>query len=184
MRWLRLKFLQGSRQQRGRLRQWVHAHPRVAKVLERGGCLHIDDTTLARGVAVGLFIGLTPTVGIQTFLMLIGSLVFRANFPAAVIVSFISNPLTMAPLYYGFNRLGRWLMQMLPISHAPVSDLVDEIARGTLAMFLGSMVVAVPAAAIGYFGFLWLWRKLRLHMPVRKSARPVTGETCGTPPDA
>lgn len=168
MRWLRLKFLQGSRQHRGRVRAWLYAHPRISRVLERGGCLHVDEFALARGIAVGLFVGFTPTVGIQTFMMLAGSLTFRANFVAAFIVSNVSNPLTMAPLYYGFNRLGDWFLRKLPVTPVPVAGLGDDVARETIAMLIGSLVIAIPAAALGYFIFLWLWRKLGLHLPIRK----------------
>src|SRR6056297_551831 len=119
MRWLRFHFLKGSRQHRGRVRAWLAAHPRISKLLERGGCLHIDEFALARGIAVGFFVGFTPTVGIQTFMMLAGSLAFRANFIGAFIVSNVSNPFTMAPLYYGFNQLGEWLMLRLPILAGP-----------------------------------------------------------------
>lgn len=170
MRWLRLQFLKGSRQHRSRVRDWLQAHPRISKLLERGGCLHVDEFALARGIAVGLLVGFTPTVGIQSFMMLAGSLAFRANFIAAFIVSNVSNPFTMAPLYYGFNRLGSWLLTHLPVSHVPMNDLGEEVARETLAMFLGSLVIAIPAAAIGYFAFLWLWRRLGLHLPIRKLA--------------
>lgn len=128
----------------------------------------MDEYTLARGIAVGLLVGFTPTVGIQTWMMLAGSFAFRANFIAAFIVSNVSNPFTMAPLYYGFNRLGSWLLQRLPVSHAPVTDTVDEIAQQTLAMFIGSLVIAIPASALGYLAFLWLWRKLDLHKPRHK----------------
>lgn len=172
MRWLRLQFLKGSRQHRGWVREWLRGHPRISKLLERGGCLHVDEYALARGIAVGLLVGFTPTVGIQTLMMLAGSLTFRANFIAAFIVSNVSNPFTMAPLYYGFNRLGTWLLQRLPVSPAPIEGLGDEIARETLAMFIGSLAIAIPASAIGYFVFLWLWRKLGLHMPIRKLAAP------------
>lgn len=168
MRWLRLQFLKGSRQHRSRVRDWLRAHPRISSLLERGGCLHVDEFALARGIAVGLLVGFTPTVGIQTFMMLAGSLTFRANFIAAFIVSNVSNPFTMAPLYYGFNRLGDWLLKQLPVTPVPVGDFGDEVARETLAMVIGSLAVAIPAAALGYFLFLWLWRKLDLHLPIRK----------------
>jgi len=178
MRWIRFHFLKGSRQHRSRIRAWLQAHPRISGLLERGGCLHVDEFALARGIAVGLFVGFTPTVGIQTFMMLAGSLAFRANFIAAFVVSNVSNPFTMAPLYYGFNRLGEWLMQRLPISAGPAVDtLGDEIAHETLAMVLGSLVVAIPAAAVGYFLFLWLWRKFGLRLPVlRLNPRSVSGD--------
>ena len=171
MRWLRLKFLRGSRQQRSRVRDWLQRHPKISRFLERGGCLNVDEYALARGIAVGLLVGFTPTVGIQTLMMLAASLSFRANFIAAFIVSNVSNPFTMAPLYYGFYRLGSWLLERLPISHAPITDMVDEIARQTLAMFIGSLAIAIPASALGYFVFLWVWRKFDMHMPRRRSRR-------------
>lgn len=167
MRWLRLQFLKGSRQHRSRVREWLDRHPRISGLLVRGGCLHVDEYALARGIAVGLFVGLTPTVGIQTILMFAGSLTFRANFIAAFIVSNISNPFTVAPLYFGFNRLGAWLIQRLSIEPAPIEGLADEIARETLEMFIGSLVIAIPGSAIGYFLFLLIWRKLGLQIPFR-----------------
>jgi uncharacterized protein (DUF2062 family) len=171
MRWLRLKFLQGSRQQRGRIRAWLDAHPRVSALLERGGCLHVDEFALARGVSLGLFVGLTPTVGIQTAMMIAGSLMFRANFPAAFIVSFVSNPVTMAPLYYGFHELGVGLMRWLPVTRAATESLGHNFAADTIATLVGSMAVAIPASILGYFAFLGLWRGLDLHLPIRKGRR-------------
>ncbi|MDZ7782064.1 MAG: DUF2062 domain-containing protein [Halioglobus sp.] len=169
MRWLRLQFLRGSRQHRGRVRHWLRQYPRISRLLEYGGCLRVEEYALARGVAIGLLVGFTPTVGIQTLMMLAASLSFRANFIAAFIVSNVSNPFTMPALYYGFNSLGEWLLQRLPVSHAPIEGLSDEIARETLAMFIGSLAIAIPAASVGYFVFLWLWRKLGMQMPVKKS---------------
>jgi uncharacterized protein (DUF2062 family) len=168
MRWLRLKFFQRSRQHRERLRSWLERHPRVSALLERGGCLHVDEFALARGVSLGLFVGLTPTVGIQTAMMIAGSLMFRANFPAAFIVSFVSNPVTMAPLYYGFHELGVALMRWLPVTRAAAESLGQNFAADTIATLIGSMAVAIPAAVVGYFAFLALWRGLGLRMPFLK----------------
>ena len=165
MRWARLQFLRGSRQQRSRIRRWLEDHPVIARVLERGGSLNVTEYALARGVCVGLFIGLTPTVGLQFVLMLVASLVFRANFLAAVVVSFVSNPFTMAPLYFGYNRIGQWMLGWLPLGLMPAEEIGEEIARETLALVLGSLIVAVPASVLSYFLFLWLWRTLGLKLP-------------------
>ncbi|PKL96087.1 MAG: DUF2062 domain-containing protein [Gammaproteobacteria bacterium HGW-Gammaproteobacteria-8] len=165
MRWLRLQFLRRHRWHRSHVRGWLESHPRLVRVLERAGALHIDETTLARGVAVGLFIGMTPTVGIQTGMMLIAAFAFRANFFAAFLVSNVSNPLTMAPLYYGWNQLGHWLIDRLPIQPFQIDGIGEEIAFETVSMLLGSLVTAVPSAVLGYFGFLRLWRALDLRLP-------------------
>jgi len=63
---------------------WLGRHPVAEALLDRAGCLHPDRHTLARGVAVGVFVGLSPTVGFQTLLMLLGCVALRANFLFAV----------------------------------------------------------------------------------------------------
>ncbi len=165
MRWARLKFLRGSRQQRSRIREWLENRPGVARVLRRGGGLHVTEYSLARGVALGLFIGLTPTVGLQFILLVIACIIFRANFPASLIISLVSNPFTMAPLYFGYNRIGQYLLPLIPFAAQPADEIGVEIARETLALILGSLVVAIPCTVMGYFGFLWAWRMLRLKLP-------------------
>ncbi len=162
MRWLRLKLFRGARSNRHRLRDWLAAHPRISRLLERGGCLHVDEYAIARGVAVGLLIGLTPTVGIQTFMMIGASLSFRANFIAAYIVSFVSNPVTMAPLYYGFSQLGGLLLRHSPLAPSHIEGLAEEVAQETLELVIGSLMIAIPASVCGYFLFLWLWRVLHI----------------------
>lgn len=176
MRWLRLQFLRRHRQHRGRVRVWIESNPRLARTLERAGALNIDETTLARGVAVGLFIGMTPTVGIQVVMMLVAAFAFRANFLAAFVVSNVSNPLTMAPLYYGWNQLGHWLINRLPIQPFHIDDIGEEIAFETLSMLIGSLLTAIPSALLGYFGFLWLWRTLDLKLPGKRDTVPRSGD--------
>lgn len=175
MRWLRLKVLRDHRRRRGHIRKWLLAHPRLARFLERTGTLNVNEYTLARGVAVGLFIGLTPTVGIQTGMMIAASILFRANFPAAFVVSFVSNPFTMAPLYFGFNRLGEWILGWLPVPDFQAEGMPGEIAEGTLAMLVGSLFVAAPVTLVGYVAFLWLWHRLGLKVP--RPRTPVPAET-------
>ncbi len=173
MRWLRLQFLRRHRRHRSHIRDWVESHPYLVSILERAGALHIDETTLARGIAVGLFIGMTPTVGIQTGMMLIAAFAFRANFFAAFLVSNVSNPLTMAPLYYGWNQLGHWLIDRLPIQPFRIDGIGEEIAFETASILLGSLVTAVPSAVLGYFGFLRLWRALDLRLPGQRVVDPI-----------
>lgn len=165
--WLRQRLIRQSRRARARTRAWLIRHPRTRAFLTRTGSLDVDEFTLARGVAVGLFIGLTPTVGVQTVLMLALSVLLRANFPAAFLVSFINNPLTFPAFYFGFHQLGQELMRFLPIRFESLSGLEEEIAQETTALVAGSLAVAVPAAVVGYFVFLYVWRRFHLHLPVR-----------------
>ncbi|MCA9539882.1 MAG: DUF2062 domain-containing protein [Myxococcales bacterium] len=70
--------------------------------------LSLDDTPhrIALGVAIGTFVAYQPIVGLQ---MVIGALVCRligANVIASLPMAWITNPLTIPPIFYGTYRLG------------------------------------------------------------------------------
>lgn len=70
----------------------------------------------ARGVANGVFWGLTPTIGLQTLEIVISWHVGRkllgrdSSLVQALIWVWINNPLTVLPLYYTFYLTGLWLL--------------------------------------------------------------------------
>ncbi|MCR9198799.1 MAG: DUF2062 domain-containing protein [Planctomycetaceae bacterium] len=78
--------------------------------------LALDDSphAIALGVAIGVFVGLTPSVGVQTIMILAVVFLTRPFFyfngTAAMASTYISNPITMAPMYYFWYRLGASVM--------------------------------------------------------------------------
>jgi uncharacterized protein (DUF2062 family) len=115
--------------------------------------LRVQPDEIARGMALGLFIGMTPTLGVQMFLALFFGFILRQNKIAALIGVWISNPLT-APIIYGMEyEIGRMLMGIARPDAA--IEFTFEAMRGlgwSLAapLSLGSLVLGVPAALIGY----------------------------------
>ncbi|WP_422822297.1 DUF2062 domain-containing protein [Vreelandella andesensis] len=69
-------------------------------------CFSGDPESVSRGFAIGIFYGLTPTVGVQTLLVLTSCLILRGNFPMAFTATWVSNPLTLVPLYWMFENIG------------------------------------------------------------------------------
>jgi uncharacterized protein len=165
--WLTASVRRITWRARVRSRAWLQRHPRWRRFLARTGSLNVDEFTLARGAAVGLFIGLTPTLGIQIPLMLVACMALRANFPAAFLVSWINNPFTFAPLYFGMHQFGEFLLNFVPIRFDTLSGFEEDIAEETAALVLGSLAVALPVAMLGYILFLYVWRRFDLHLPRR-----------------
>ncbi len=136
-----------------RSREWLRTRPWLHRLLEATGCLRRGPEAMARGVGVGLLIGLTPTVGFQTPLMIIGCMLVGGNFIAAFMVSWVSNPFTMGPMYWGFHSLGTGLFTLLPprVGEPPESTWVfSGLGDEVLFAAVGSLLVAVPAGVIGY----------------------------------
>lgn len=162
---------------RRRGHNWLANHPRLWHWLFITGCLRGGAEAAARGVAVGLFIGLTPTVGIQTILMILCCIILGANFPVAFAMSWLSNPITMAPLYWGFHQLGKFLQGLAPFARNPLPDwMLDGTVAAMLFTFLGSLLVAVPFAVGGYLFSHWLHRFLLARRRARK-ARKDSGDS-------
>jgi len=77
--------------------------------------LHADDPPyrLALGIAIGLWVTFTPTIGFQMVLVVLLAWVLRANKLVGVPVVWLSNPVTFVPIYYPSYRLG------VHLTHAP-----------------------------------------------------------------
>lgn len=64
--------------------------------------LRSTPRAIALGVAIGIFVALTPTVGLQIFIAAFLSTIFNANRPVAIIFVWVTNPFTF-PFVYGFT---------------------------------------------------------------------------------
>lgn len=87
------------------VRRWIHDRL-IARILQ------INDTphAIALGAAIGMFLALTPTVGVQVVLAIAICTVIRANRIAAVVLVFVSNPVTMIPIYWIDYWIGSFLL--------------------------------------------------------------------------
>lgn len=156
----------GKGQTSERVRQW----------LRRSGCLTFKRDPIARGIGVGLFVGLTPTVGLQTIMMLAGCLLVRGNFPAAFAISWVSNPITLPPMIYAYHELGKWLFGSWAKTLFKGTDVVDDALIALLSTALGTLLIAIPIALIGYFASLgisevWHRRRHQAREKRRQAAR-------------
>ncbi|MDA3785874.1 MAG: DUF2062 domain-containing protein, partial [Deltaproteobacteria bacterium] len=66
-----------------------------------------NPRSIARCIAVGIFIGITPTIPLHTLLVLAFCLLFKASKVAGVLASMVvSNPFTVVFQYYLSWRMG------------------------------------------------------------------------------
>lgn len=83
---------------------------------------------VALAVAIGLFVGMTPTVGVQMAMVLMIATIpgIKFNIPIACAAVWISNPFTMIPLYYGMYWLGVVLLNKQEIDFAKFEGILQE----------------------------------------------------------
>jgi len=80
---------------------------------ERFISLKGEPSQIAVGIALGVFVGVTPTIPFHTVIIVLLGLLFRQNITAAYLGSWlISNPLTIPLFYLSQYELGRFLLGM------------------------------------------------------------------------
>ena len=70
---------------------------------------HLNRRSIAMAFAVGLFCAWIPTPT-QMAIAAAGAIYFSANLPLSVGLVWITNPITMPPLFYFAYKVGLWFM--------------------------------------------------------------------------
>jgi len=108
---------------------------------------------IAKGMALGIFIGMTPTFGFQMALAVFFAILLKENKLAAVLGVWITNPLT-APLIYALEyESGRLLMGMPPVAFPHDLTFSSLFTLGEDVMIpltLGGVVYGVLCAGLAY----------------------------------
>lgn len=124
-----------------------------------------DPRKVALGAALGVFVGVTPTIPFHTVIVLALAPLLRVSVIAAYMGIWVSNPVTWVPQYLlayevGCHLLFRGAPLVIP-EHANLSAYLDLIWRGGLALQVGGLIIALPAAILTYFASLWAVRRYR-----------------------
>ena len=143
----------------------------LAPWLQQPKLWHWSRRGVAMGVALGVFFGLLIPVA-QIPLSVAAAVLLRANVPAAVASTLVSNPLTFAPIYYGAYRLGVWVTS----EKAPPQDievigtqelentlsLWQRIAALGKPLVVGLCVTALLMGLLSYglISLAWRWRTM------------------------
>ena len=118
-----------------------------------------DPASLAWGTAMGVFIGVTPTIPFHTALIVFFGFLLKKNMTSAYLGSWlISNPLTIPLLYFSEYQIGRLLVgqggteiMVEDYSFASIVQLGWSVALPLLAGgFALAILFAVPAYFLSY----------------------------------
>ncbi|MCE0557928.1 DUF2062 domain-containing protein [Motilimonas sp. E26] len=138
-----------------------HKHLKIfGDLLHDANLWHLNRRSAAGAFAVGLFMCWIPLP--SQMIMAAGlAILFRVNLPLSVALVWISNPITMPPMFYFAYLIGAYCLQQ-PIQHWQfelswqwLMEILNTIGP---ALLLGCVLLAVISAALGYLGIHWLWR--------------------------
>lgn len=110
-----------------------------------------DD--IAKGMALGVFIGMTPTLGFQMVIAVFAAMIFRENRLAAGLGVWITNPVTAPFIYLAEYEVGRLLLQVDRIQFAGnlTAETIASLSWGLMGpLLLGSLVFGILSAPLAY----------------------------------
>ena len=134
---------------------------------------HLNRRSVSTAFAIGLFAAWIPTPG-QMIIAAVSALYFRANLPISVGLVWITNPVTMPPMFYFAYRVGLWtLNQPSPAADFEFSleSVMANLSDIGGPFLMGCLVLGVISSTIGYFGIRGLGRLDRLHRATERSLR-------------
>ncbi|MDQ6959769.1 MAG: DUF2062 domain-containing protein [Mariprofundaceae bacterium] len=132
------------------------------KLLHNPALWHLNRHSLARAFFIGLICAFIP-VPFQMILAAAGAILINANLPISVALVWLTNPVTMPPVYYACYKTGAWVMN-LPEQNFHFELSMDWLIHGMLAFWqpflLGCAVLGVISGVLGYITVKISWRWL------------------------
>lgn len=146
----------------------------VARHLDHEHLWRTDRASVARAAAIGLFIGVLIPFA-QFLFAIVLAIGLRAHVAIAAGFTFITNPLTFAPIYWLAHRIGHWVLRT-GVSERQADSMQRQaeavagqrgfiegmwyaVQSAGLPLIVGLAILASLAGLIG-FTLMWLlWRR-------------------------
>lgn len=123
---------------------------------------HLNRRSVAGAFAVGLFSAFIP-VPFQMILAAAIAIAFQVNLPISVVLVWISNPITMPPMFYSAYKLGQWVLGETQGEfdfELSLEWLMTELSFVWRPFLLGCLLLGTAVAIVGYSAIRLYWRYL------------------------
>ncbi len=143
---------------------------RYADKILNSNCLHITHRSVSRAVGIGLFFAFLP-IPLQMILAATTAILFRANIMIAIIMTWITNPITFLPFNYLIFSVGHYVTQNDEVFHSIPTISFNALYSSTIinvygewlkqagiSFLVGIPIVATLSAIFGYILVEILWR--------------------------
>lgn len=143
--------------------EWIrnHSHLKIFGTLHHNPNLwYLNKHSVAGAFAVGLFTAWVP-LPFQMVIAAAAAIFLQVNLPLSVVLVWISNPITMAPMFLGAYTLGASLLGITPQDldfELSIQWLNQKLNRVWQPLLLGCFIFAALSSATGYLTIRLLWR--------------------------
>ena len=134
----------------GRLLQKYNIREFVERVKKLDG----DPHYISMGMAIGVFVGTTPTMPFHTVIAVALAFILRGSKAAAAIGVWFCNPITAPFFYVGSYKLGMFILgQSVPfdVKYESLLELLKLGMDVTVSMIVGGVLLGVVTGFVSYF---------------------------------
>ena len=132
----------------------------MSHLLHDPNLFHLNRHSVSGAFFLGLFVAFLPILG-QIPLAALGAFYFRVNLPISVALVWISNPLTITPIFYTTYELGRWILGTPAMRFSIELSWTwfnTEFPKLWQPLLVGSVISGLVVGAMGYFSMQLFWR--------------------------
>lgn len=127
-----------------------------------------DPRYIATGMAIGVFVSVTPTIPFHMIIAVTLAFILKGSKPAALIGSFLANPITIPFFYIASFKMGTFILNKpipFDVKFESFTALMSLGLDATIAMIVGSAILGTLPAIITYI------LTYRIMTAVREKAR-------------
>jgi hypothetical protein len=142
---------------------------RVLKYLNYLLSISNDERLVALSIALGLFFGIILPMGLQSIIVVPLALLFRLNIYLSVGSTLITNPVTIAPIYYlafliGSSIIGydiNWEGINYVIDSPTYENISTLGVEMVVSLLLGNLILALIFSSASYFFVQYVLKKYK-----------------------
>jgi len=113
-----------------------------------------DPHYIAMGMAIGVFVGITPTMPFHTVIAVALAFILRGSKAAAAIGVWFCNPISAPFFYLGSYKAGMFIFSRsapFDVKYESVLELLKLGADVTMAMVIGGIILGILPGFAAYF---------------------------------
>lgn len=117
----------------------------------------VNKKMVSRGVFIGLFIAMIPMPA-QMVAVFLFTFVGKFNFPAAILMCWITNPATMPFIYYLEYMTGQFILGNEPLEVELTIEWFNEnFTNIMLPLYMGAMFYSITLSTLAYYAINLYW---------------------------
>jgi len=134
----------------------------IAKYIQHPSLWHLNRKSVSRAFLTGIFCAFLP-IPLQMLVAALIAIMLRANMVISISLVWITNPITMPPIFYFTYKVGTFLLGSEPLDNNmafTLEYLGSQLSSIWWPLIAGSLFCATIFGAIAYviINVFWVWQ--------------------------